>query len=204
MNYHVEHHMFPLVPYHQLPKLHQLIKDDCPETYPGLFAAYKEIIPAVLRQIKDPGYFVKRKLPPTARPVGTKPTKAAITAGDRKVENAWVSVCDPDLLDSGDVIRFDHADKTYAVYRTDDGSFHATDGICTHGNTHLADGLVMGRIVECPKHNGRFDITDGSPQRLPVCVALRTYPMSSTSNRAKRSRPSARSGISSSARPTAR
>jgi fatty acid desaturase len=67
MNYHVEHHMFPLVPYHQLPKLHQLIKDDCPETYPSLFAAYKEIIPAVLRQIKDPGYFVKRKLPPMAR-----------------------------------------------------------------------------------------------------------------------------------------
>jgi fatty acid desaturase len=31
MNYHIEHHMFPLVPYHALPKLHELIKDDLPE-----------------------------------------------------------------------------------------------------------------------------------------------------------------------------
>jgi fatty acid desaturase len=26
MNYHVEHHMFPMVPYHALPRLHALIK----------------------------------------------------------------------------------------------------------------------------------------------------------------------------------
>jgi MocE subfamily Rieske [2Fe-2S] domain protein len=177
MNYHLEHHMFPLVPYHQLPRLHKLIRDDCPEPYPSLFAAYREIIPAVLRQIKDPGYFVERKLPATARPVGKKRANPAIAASDRTVTNGWVSVCSPDLLEAGAVVRFDHGDRTYAVYRIDDGSFHATDGICTHGNTHLADGLVMGRIIECPKHNGRFDITDGSPQRLPVCVALRTYPV---------------------------
>jgi Na+-transporting NADH:ubiquinone oxidoreductase subunit F len=39
MNYHVEHHMFPLVPYHALPKLHALVKDDCPTPYPSLFGA---------------------------------------------------------------------------------------------------------------------------------------------------------------------
>jgi nitrite reductase/ring-hydroxylating ferredoxin subunit len=50
------------------------------------------------------------------------------------------------------------------------------DGICTHGHAHLADGLVKGKLIECPKHNGRFDITDGSPQPQPVCVALKTYP----------------------------
>jgi fatty acid desaturase len=33
MNYHVEHHMFPLVPYHALPRLHQLVKADCPPPY---------------------------------------------------------------------------------------------------------------------------------------------------------------------------
>jgi nitrite reductase/ring-hydroxylating ferredoxin subunit len=64
------------------------------------------------------------------------------------------------------------------AFKTDwlsDGSLHATDGLCTHGHTHLADSLVKGRLIECPKHNGRFDITDGSPQREPVCVALETY-----------------------------
>ena len=51
MNYHVEHHMFPLVPYHALPRLHEAVKDDMPEAYPSLLAAWREIVPAVLRQV---------------------------------------------------------------------------------------------------------------------------------------------------------
>lgn len=183
MNFHLEHHMFPLVPYHALPKLHELVKSDCPETYSSLWAAYREIIPTVFRQIKDPGFYVRRKLPPTAQPVGTKPTSAALIAEGRSEVNGWIEVCDADLLDRNDVVRFDHGKHTYAIYRTNDDTFHATDGICTHGNTHLADGMVKGRLVECPKHNGRFDITDGSPQRPPACVALRTYPVKVESGR---------------------
>jgi Na(+)-translocating NADH:ubiquinone oxidoreductase F subunit len=82
-------------------------------------------------------------------------------------------VCD--FLKAEDVIRFDHDQKTYAIYRSAEGELYATDGICTHANTHLADGLVKGKLIECPKHNGRFDITDGSPKRHPVCVALKTF-----------------------------
>ncbi len=72
MNYHVEHHMFPMVPYHALPKLHEAIKWDCPPAYPSTIAAYREIVPAIVRQLRDPTYFVKRALPASARsePVG--------------------------------------------------------------------------------------------------------------------------------------
>lgn len=66
MNYHVEHHMFPMVPYHALPALHEAIKDQCPPAYPGILAAYREIIPALLRQRRDPDYHIVRELPPTA------------------------------------------------------------------------------------------------------------------------------------------
>ena len=66
MNYHVEHHMFPMVPYHALPALHEAIKAECPPAYPSLLAAYREIIPAVLRQVRDPEYHVVRVLPDTA------------------------------------------------------------------------------------------------------------------------------------------
>ena len=175
MNYHLEHHMFPLVPFHQLPRLHAIVKDDCPAPYPSLLAAYREIVPAVLRQRREPGWFVRRKLPPTARPVGTKPTAPAITAEGRSAVNGWIDVCASTALSREDVLRFDHAQHTYAVYRAADGRVHATDGMCTHGNTHLADGLVAGTIVECPKHNGRFDIVSGEARRLPACVALRTH-----------------------------
>ena len=78
MNYHVEHHMFPLVPYHALPKLHETIRDDCPPPYPSILSAWKEIWPAVLRQIKDPGYHVKRKLPQPRKRGGDSPLARSV------------------------------------------------------------------------------------------------------------------------------
>ncbi|MGI8895711.1 MAG: fatty acid desaturase family protein [Casimicrobiaceae bacterium] len=69
MNYHVEHHMFPMVPYHRLPLLHEILKGDLPAACPGLFAAYREIIPALLKQRKDPDWHIRRQLPDTAMPI---------------------------------------------------------------------------------------------------------------------------------------
>jgi fatty acid desaturase len=69
MNYHVEHHMFPMVPYHALPRLHAAIKADCPPAYRSTIEAYREIISAILRQRKDPYYFVERQLPRGAKAV---------------------------------------------------------------------------------------------------------------------------------------
>jgi fatty acid desaturase len=63
MNYHVEHHMFPMVPYHRLQELHEEMRKFCPPPYPGVIAAYREIIPAILRQVKEPGWSIERPLP---------------------------------------------------------------------------------------------------------------------------------------------
>ena len=60
MNYHLEHHIFPMVPYHALPRLHALVKDELPPPYASSIAAWAEIVPAWLRQRKTPGYFVDR------------------------------------------------------------------------------------------------------------------------------------------------
>ena len=68
MNYHVEHHMFPMVPYHALPALHAMIKHDLPPPNPSIWAGYREMVPAFLRQLRNEDYFLKRELPPTARP----------------------------------------------------------------------------------------------------------------------------------------
>ena len=175
MNYHLEHHMFPLVPYHALPRLHELVKHDLPAPYRGLWEAWAEIIPTVLRQVKDPGFYVRRKLPaPTHRDAATVAAKT-ISSSDAPDADGWVTIGPATVLGRADVIRFDHGGRTYAVVRTEDDTFYATDGICTHGNTHLATGLVKGCLIECPKHNGRFDVRDGSPQRPPVCVPLATY-----------------------------
>jgi fatty acid desaturase len=68
MNYHVEHHMFPMVPYHALRDLHAELQHDMPTPYPSLVAAYREILPTLWRQLKHPDYHVKRELPLSARP----------------------------------------------------------------------------------------------------------------------------------------
>ena len=88
----------------------------------------------------------------------------------------WVSVCEIDDIDPEDVIRFDHGGRTFAVYRDEKGAPFCTDGLCTHEQVHLADGLVMGDQIECPKHNGRFNLKTGAATRAPVCVALKTWP----------------------------
>jgi fatty acid desaturase len=51
MNYHVEHHMFPMVPYHALPELHKEMQGDCPPAYRSILEAYREIVPAIVRQL---------------------------------------------------------------------------------------------------------------------------------------------------------
>ena len=86
----------------------------------------------------------------------------------------WVPACGTGDIDEEDVIRFDHAGASYAVYRISDG-FYASDGWCTHEQAHLADGLVMGDIIECPMHNGRFNYKTGEAKRAPVCVNLKTH-----------------------------
>ena len=76
-----------------------------------------------------------------------------------------------------DVAPFDHGGRHYAIYRTEDDRYFATDGLCTHEQIHLADGFVKGTIIECPKHNGRFDFTTGEAKGAPVCIDLKTYPV---------------------------
>ena len=88
----------------------------------------------------------------------------------------WIAVCDLDDIDPEDVLRFDHDGRTFAVFRDPAGQPFATDGLCSHEQVHLCDGLVMGELIECPKHNGRFNYKTGAALRAPVCVNLATYP----------------------------
>jgi fatty acid desaturase len=68
MNYHVEHHMFPMVPYHRLPDLHAAIRHDLPDPSPSIATAYREVLPVLMRQRRDPDHHLRRALPSTARP----------------------------------------------------------------------------------------------------------------------------------------
>lgn len=66
MNYHLEHHMNPTVPFHRLPKLHDELAADCPPAYPSTWNAWRELLPTLWKQRKNPSYFAPRPLPGSA------------------------------------------------------------------------------------------------------------------------------------------
>lgn len=89
----------------------------------------------------------------------------------------WIQACAAEDIDEEDLIRFDHDGHTYAIYRSPDDRYFATDGLCTHEHVHLEDGLVMEDVIECPKHNGRFNYKTGQALGAPACINLKTYPV---------------------------
>jgi 3-phenylpropionate/trans-cinnamate dioxygenase ferredoxin subunit len=90
---------------------------------------------------------------------------------------AWIDAFATNEIDADDLKRFDHGERTYAVYRTAADEFYCTDGLCTHQRVHLSGGLLIGHEIECPKHNGRFDIRTGQAKCRPVSQPLATYPV---------------------------
>ena len=90
---------------------------------------------------------------------------------------AWIPAVDVDDVDLEDVVPFTHDGVDYAVYRSPDDRFYASAGHCTHERELLCDGLVMDGVIECPKHNGRFDYTTGRAMGAPAIVDLPTFPV---------------------------
>ena len=81
-----------------------------------------------------------------------------------------------DDVPEDDVIGVEADGKDLALYSVD-GQVYATDNICTHGHARLCDGFLEGFEIECPLHQGRFDVRDGKPMCAPVMEAMRTYPV---------------------------
>ena len=87
----------------------------------------------------------------------------------------WIKVCDMDDIDLEDVIGFDYDGFSYAIYRSLENEIFATAALCTHERVNLTDGLVIDDVIECPKHNGRFNFKTGEAKGAPVCVNLETF-----------------------------
>jgi len=63
-----------------------------------------------------------------------------------------------------------------ALFRVGDAAY-ATDNLCSHGQARLCDGFVEGHEIECPLHQGRFDLRTGQASAEPAVEAIRTYPV---------------------------
>jgi len=88
----------------------------------------------------------------------------------------WVDALSADELPTDDVIGVVVAGRDIALY-TVGNAVYATDNTCTHGQARLCDGFLDGHEIECPLHQGKFDVRDGTPTCEPVTEALRSYPV---------------------------
>ena len=86
----------------------------------------------------------------------------------------WIKVASAQELSNDVENTVDVAGYGVALYRIDD-EFFATDSMCTHATALLSEGYVEDGCVECPLHQGRFDIRTGKAMCAPVTVDLRTH-----------------------------
>ncbi len=93
-----------------------------------------------------------------------------------KGDDGWYLVASTEDIDEEDVLRARVGELLLAIYNLD-GEFYATSNICTHGDACLSEGVVIGDIIECPRHQGRFHIPTGEPKGVPATVPIRTYPV---------------------------
>lgn len=89
----------------------------------------------------------------------------------------WVVACAVDAIEPEEALRVDVGTRSFVVVRSPQGEFFAIDGHCSHEKVHLADGIVDGNIIECPKHFGTFDYRSGESRALPACIDLKSYPV---------------------------
>ena len=88
----------------------------------------------------------------------------------------WVDALSADELPTDDVIGIVVAGRDIALYTVGD-AVYATDNTCTHGQARLCDGFLDGHEIECPLHQGKFDVRDGKPLCEPASEGLRSYPV---------------------------
>ena len=86
----------------------------------------------------------------------------------------WIKACSTGSLGQGEMFSFDHNEKKLLLTNIN-GKLFATDRICTHAESDLANGILTENGLTCPLHLSVFNMDDGKPQNLPAETPLQTY-----------------------------
>jgi naphthalene 1,2-dioxygenase system ferredoxin subunit len=92
------------------------------------------------------------------------------------MNDSWMDVMALEDVFKGEVMAVNVQGKEIALYEVQ-GELYATDNLCTHGAARLSDGFLEGREIECPFHQGRFDVCTGKALCAPLTENIRVYPV---------------------------
>lgn len=88
----------------------------------------------------------------------------------------WIDVIAVDAVPVADVSAVTVNGHDIALYEVE-GEIHATANVCTHGAARMSDGFLEGREIECPLHQGKFDVCTGKALCAPLTEDIRVYPV---------------------------
>ena len=91
-------------------------------------------------------------------------------------DKPWIDATAADALPTNDVLGVVVAGREIALYTAGD-AVYASDMLCTHGDARLCDGFLDGHEIECPLHQGKFDVRDRRATWEPACEPLRCHPV---------------------------
>lgn len=89
-------------------------------------------------------------------------------------DDNWHEVADESGVVEDEPIRVYVGNEEIALYNVG-GEIFATNNICTHAMASLHDGIQEGEVIECPLHDGKFNIKTGAALCPPVTDPLMTY-----------------------------
>ena len=90
------------------------------------------------------------------------------------MDDNWIDAAALADVPEGDVMAVRVEGKEIALYEVG-GEVFATDNICNHGHARLSDGFLEGREIECPLHQGKFDVCSGQALCAPLTENIKTY-----------------------------
>ena len=93
----------------------------------------------------------------------------------------WICIADATSLAEGGMTAISAAGKHLILFKVS-GSYFVTDRRCTHQQADLLRGYLDQDVIECPVHQGRFNVRTGEALSAPACVPLRTYPVKTMDN----------------------